>query len=104
MCDYHLSMSHCANGCHPPVLDRVRAVLTHGVPCLCVCSCVGGAGPVCDSVVKWRASLNTDQVVLISLRGGSLANLAVAQQAQYTEVSELHCLPHKAVLDILLCI
>lgn len=38
-------LSLCANGCHPPVLDRVRAVQTHGVPCLCVCACKGGAGP-----------------------------------------------------------
>lgn len=49
---------------------------------LCVCARAGGAGPVCDSVVKRRRSLNTDQVALISLRGGSLANLTVARQTQ----------------------
>lgn len=60
VCDYHLSMSLGASGCHPPVLDRVRAVQTQGVPCLFVCVCV--RWPVCDSVVKRRSSLNTDQV------------------------------------------
>ena len=49
---------------------------------------------MCGSVVKRRSSLNTDQVALISLRGGSRANFSVAQQTQYTTASK----PNTAVL------
>lgn len=66
------SVSLCASGCHPPVLDRMISVLTCGVPRLNVCVCVRVCG-VCDSVVKRRSSRCTDQVALISLRGGNLA-------------------------------
>lgn len=88
VCDYHLSVvTRCQRVSPTCPWQGESSANPWGALPLCVCmQGRGWAGS--DSVVKKRRSLNTDQVALISLRGGSLASVAVARQTQYAKASK----------------